>query len=124
MSQIPNTAQPPVSLRQNLQPSHVAAAILGVLMTTVLIIALALAVRSPLAGGRTVDPSAVTDGWMHGTAAISVSPAHSGGASDGWAGRYLPSAQAVNVTDGWAGRYLPSAQAVNVTDGWAGRYLH
>jgi hypothetical protein len=110
MSQIQNTATPSVGLRRGfLQPQYVAAAVLSTAVITLVIVLAAIALRpspAPPAAERAVN---ITDGWMTGTTPIS---------------RALHTSGATAATDGWAGRYLPSAQTVNVTDGWAGRYLH
>jgi hypothetical protein len=62
-------------------------------------------------GSGSDNSTGVTDGWLHGTAALtSGRTAVSGEETDGWVARYLPSPQRGDITDGWASRYLPSSQ--------------
>jgi hypothetical protein len=121
VSQIQNTVTRPEALTQPLTDHR---SMVTALMAVALIAGLigaAFAFRPDVEQGLADPAIAVTDGWLHGSlGVVSAGPA---GATDGWASRYLATADSGQVTDGWASRYLATAGAGQVTDGWASRYL-
>jgi hypothetical protein len=123
MSQLQQTLPPTTAAVPRVPGRRTFITITGAIALAAALIMAALVIGRPSPAGFGASTADVTDGWMHGTSALSVSAARSAKVTDGWASRYLTSASAGEVTDGWAGRYLPSAGAGEVTDGWAGRYL-